>query len=430
MNKIKIFVILIIALIFAQSLYSQDDEENADLKLPEKKLFYIDPLVFYGKDSVKGRVDLYIEIPFSNLQFKKNQSENTFEAAVDYTVNISNASKEVYANFTYTELIKNTNEEQKNVNELSDFIIKQYYLNPGRYTLNISMRQKNTTLEGSQEVNFTVKDFSLQDFTFSDIMILSDYKENESGKKSITPLVNNNIGNIEKFYVFFEIFYDKELPYPAEFQYKISKENEKNPEEADLNYILQSGENKKIEKISSTNLTMGDYRLDILYKKTGEIVASKNFYFRWGDLPMTIRNLDTAIAQMIYIANDDELKYIKAGKTLAEKEKRFIKFWSSQDPNPSAPKNKIMISYYNRVKIANQRYSQYYKPGWKTDMGMVYVIYGEPGNVDRHPFTENEKPYEIWDYYDIQKRFIFVDESGFGEYRLITPIWDRKATRL
>jgi len=144
MNKLKIFVILIIAVFFSQNLFSQDDEDNADLKLPEKKLFYIDPLVFYGKDTVKGRLDLYIEIPYSNLSFKKNQSENTFETALDYTINISNASKEVYANFIYMELIKNTNEEQKNVNDMSTFIIKQFYLNPGIYTLKITMRQKNT----------------------------------------------------------------------------------------------------------------------------------------------------------------------------------------------------------------------------------------------------------------------------------------------
>jgi hypothetical protein len=67
-------------------------------------------------------------------------------------------------------------------------------------------------------------------------------------------------------------------------------------------------------------------------------------------------------------------------------------------------------------------------------MGMVYVIYGEPGNIDKHPFGDSEtgydKPYEIWDYYDISKRFIFIDDSGFGDYRLITPMYDREATRI
>jgi GWxTD domain-containing protein len=386
--------------------------------------------VFYGKDTVKGRVDLYIEVPLSNLKFKKNQADNTFEVTLDYTVNISNASKEVYANFSYSEVIKNTNEEQKNVNEMSDFIIKQYYLNPGRYTLKISLRQKNTTIEASQEVNFTVKDFTLQDYIFSDIMILADYKENEGGKKSITPLVNNNIGNLNEFNIFFEIFYGEELPYPAEFTYTISNNKEKNIEKGDLSYILQPGDNKEVEKIPTTNLIMGDYRLDIFQKKTGDTVASKNFHFRWGDLPPSITNIDTAITEMIYIASEDEIKYIRAGKTASERARRFIKFWRNQDPNPSAPKNRIMIAYYNRVAIANQRYSQYYRAGWNTDMGMVYVIYGEPSSIDRHPFTENEKPYEIWEYYDINKRFIFVDEIGMGEYRLITPIWDKRATRL
>jgi hypothetical protein len=57
-------------------------------------------------------------------------------------------------------------------------------------------------------------------------------------------------------------------------------------------------------------------------------------------------------------------------------------------------------------------------------MGMVYVIFGEPSNIERHPYDMDQKPYEIWDYYDINRQFVFLDNTGFGDYRLITPIWD------
>jgi hypothetical protein len=57
-------------------------------------------------------------------------------------------------------------------------------------------------------------------------------------------------------------------------------------------------------------------------------------------------------------------------------------------------------------------------------MGMVYIIFGEPSNIERHPYEMDTKPYEIWAYYNINKQFVFVDNSGFGDYRLITPIWD------
>jgi GWxTD domain-containing protein len=343
---------------------------------------------------------------------------------------VLNSAKEVVVNNTYTELIKNTKDEQKNVSEGSDFIVKQYLLLPGYYTLNFSMREKLGTLESAQEISFEVKDFSTKEFVFSDLMIVSDYKENEAGKKSITPLINNNIGNLKEFFLFFEIYYNRDLPFPAEFSYRIIKDKGKTVVEGNFNYVLQNGENKKIEKIPTDNFSMGDFTIEIVNKKNTDVVAGKNFIFKWGDLPVSLKDLDEAIDEMQYIASDDDLDYIKAAKTNAEKEQRFIKFWRDNDPSPNTPRNELMIAYYNRVKIANDRYTQYYKKGWKSDMGMVYIIYGEPGNIERHLYSDYEKPYEIWDYYDIQKRFVFVDDSGFGDYRLITPIWDKKATRL
>ena len=429
MKNFKTYAFLFIAILFSAGIWAQNDKD-ALLKIPEKKLFFIDPLVFYGKDSSRGRLDLYIEIPLSNLQFKKNQNDNTFNAAVDYSVVVLNSAKEVVVNNTYTELIKNTKDEQKNVSEGSDFIVKQYLLLPGYYTLNFSMSEKLGTLESAQEISFEVKDFSTKEFVFSDLMIVSDYKENEAGKKSITPLINNNIGNLKEFFLFFEIYYNRDLPFPAEFSYRIIKDKEKTVVEGNFNYVLQNGENKKIEKIPTDNFSMGDFTIEIVNKTHTDIVASKNFIFKWGDLPVSLKDLDEAIDEMQYIASDDDLDYIKAAKTNAEKEQRFIKFWRDNDPSPNTPRNELMIAYYNRVKIANDRYTQYYKKGWKSDMGMVYIIYGEPGNIERHLYSDYEKPYEIWDYYDIQKRFVFVDDSGFGDYRLITPIWDKKATRL
>ena len=52
---------------------------------------------------------------------------------------------------------------------------------------------------------------------------------------------------------------------------------------------------------------------------------------------------------------------------------------------------------------------------------MVFVLFGVPDNVERHPFEVNSKPYEIWYYNEKSKVFYFVDETGFGDYRLMNP---------
>ena len=435
MKELKFTGILIIFLLTGFSFtLAQDDNNPKDISQYNKKLYYLDPLVFYKKDTNVARLDLYIEIPLINLQFKKNQLENTFESTIDYTIVIINSKNDAVVNKSYTELIKNNKEDQKNVNEGSDYIIKQFNLNPDNYTLNFTFKDRVSFEETSSEIKFEVKNITGKDILFSDLMIVSDYKEDETGMKSITPLVNNNIGNVKDFFLFYVVYNMRDLPVPSEYIYKVTNDQNKTIVEGALSYVLQVGENKKVEKIPTDNFSMGNYKLEITNKQTNEIVAKKDFIFRWGDLPVSIKSLDDAIAQMVYIATDDELENIKNAKSNAEKEQRFIKFWKDKNPNPKSLRNELMIVYYNRIKVASQRYSTTYKPGWKTDMGMVYVIYGEPGNIDKHPFGDSEtgydKPYEIWDYYDISKRFIFIDDSGFGDYRLITPMYDREATRI
>ncbi len=54
---------------------------------------------------------------------------------------------------------------------------------------------------------------------------------------------------------------------------------------------------------------------------------------------------------------------------------------------------------------------------------MVFIILGSPDNIDRHPFEYDSKPYEVWQYYDLNHSFVFVDETGFGDYRLTTPLY-------
>lgn len=144
-----------------------------------------------------------------------------------------------------------------------------------------------------------------------------------------------------------------------------------------------------------------------------------------GLVPVYITDLDKAIDQMIYLASPEELSYIRDAETRIEKSKRFVAFWKKQDPNPADEYNPVFNEYYSRVAYANQNFTTYSLDGWKSDRGMVFIILGAPDNIDRHPFEYYAKPYEVWQYYNLNKQFIFMDYSGFGDYRLgpSTPLY-------
>ena len=149
------------------------------------------------------------------------------------------------------------------------------------------------------------------------------------------------------------------------------------------------------------------------------------FTVAWS-LQALIRNdYDLALEQLKFVARKNDIDKLKDAPE-DEREQAFMDFWLSKDPTPNTPENELMEKYYGRINHANKVFSSILKEGWKTDMGMVYIIYGEPDHIEMHPFELSEKPYQVWYYYSLSRTFGFVDEIGTGEYRLQFPYDGRR----
>ncbi|HZY10215.1 MAG TPA: GWxTD domain-containing protein, partial [Bacteroidota bacterium] len=190
-------------------------------------------------------------------------------------------------------------------------------------------------------------------------------------------------------------------------------------------------------KIKSSELVSGEYTIDVKAipvsanseQQSSSLTASssRSFTMRWRELPHSIFDLDLAIDQLQYITERETIEDMK--KAPPEKKREMWRdFWKKKDPTPSTERNEMMDEYFARVEYANKNFG-HYLDGWKTDRGMIYIIFGPPSNIERHPFDSNAKPYEIWMYYEHSREFVFVDSTGFGDYRLETPIWDVWRTR-
>jgi GWxTD domain-containing protein len=421
----RIFLLILLGVFGSVTMNSSSVKaqlEEKTIRSDSKQLFFVDPMVFYSKEKSKARLDIYMEIPLENLQFKKNYDSKMYDANVSYTIVIKNFAGEVVENETMTDYVSTSKEEQKGLEGSSKFIVREFYLNPGKYEMNVTLSDINTKRELTLKNKIDVVDFVNERISFSNIMLISNMST-DNGKKVITPLVNGNVDNLKEFYVFFEVYNAKNDNVINSYSFQITDKNENVVERGNLTYTLAPGINKCFEKIKASNLVYGDYVLDVKDNATGELLAEKKFVNKMTGFPTNAKELDLMIDQLLYIATDDQLSKVESAKTNEEKQKRFIEFWKSKDPSPNTPKNELMIEYYRRIQTANERYSHYID-GWKTDMGMVYIIFGEPDNIERYPFQENTKPYEVWYFYGANKEFVFVDETGFGDYRLTTPIWD------
>jgi len=131
--------------------------------------------------------------------------------------------------------------------------------------------------------------------------------------------------------------------------------------------------------------------------------------------------LDKEFASTRYISRRDDEKIYSKLNTFDAKRDFLAQFWSDVESGKRGYSDVTRAVYTERVSVANQRYRQFGKEGWKTDRGRVYILYGEPSDVERYPMGDNVKPYEIWQYDSIEGgvQFIFVDRSGYGEYILV-----------
>jgi GWxTD domain-containing protein len=134
---------------------------------------------------------------------------------------------------------------------------------------------------------------------------------------------------------------------------------------------------------------------------------------------MTEAELDAEFDGASYIATSEDKKVFQ-GLDLAGKRQFLKRFWLLRDQNPGTPENEFRQEYLRRLQYVNRHFGTG-KPGWKSDRGRIYLVYGKPDEVERFPSSGESRAYEVWHYYHIQGGvlFVFVDVRGFGDYILV-----------
>ncbi len=104
----------------------------------------------------------------------------------------------------------------------------------------------------------------------------------------------------------------------------------------------------------------------------------------------------------------------------AEKEDFKKEFWKRRDPDPSTEENEFKMEYFNRMEASDNLFVSEGKPGWLTDRGRIYILFGPP--LDRITYPMGDDSYgrcrEIWYYGNFP--VVFIDSTCSGDYRLVT----------
>jgi GWxTD domain-containing protein len=422
LNRLKIGTGVLFLLISASLCSAQAVIDLS--KVGVRPGFFVDLASFYQPATGQTRLEVYYKIHNHHLSFVK--TEKDYLANYELRFLVLRKGRQVAGT---------SREEQYRVPEYSqtssrqDYIINQLILQiePGKYEAKVTLIDKSVQKGYTLELPFSIPDYAELDLAFSDVEFAEKVGDTVAGSqfnklhKEIIPKVRESQGNYRDSLTFYFEAYSRQ-PQSVQVNYLVSDYIGKLIKKEKEEVVLNAAQHSFIRTMGISALSPGRYTLSIFVPGSGSqkrAQTKQEFEVEWSIDYYVVHNFKEAIAYLSYLATGEELKALKN----APPEKRaqaWLDFWKSKDLTPDTPENEVQDEYYRRIRYANDNFGLSSKAGWKSDMGMVYIKYGAPDEIERHPYDKASKAYEVWYYYSQRRIFTFLDD-GYGEYRLLFP---------
>src|SRR4030043_1303581 len=136
--------------------------------------------------------------------------------------------------------------------------------------------------------------------------------------------------------------------------------------------------------------------------------------------------------EVVYIISSLEKQVFEKLQTDRERDLFIEAFWRQRDPSPGTTENEFKTEHFRRVNYANHYLGRQSPiPGWKTDRGRIYIILGEPNDIQHFEPGQETYPAEVWFYQNKAEvglptgfNIVFFKEHGTGDYKLYSPVRD------
>ena len=388
-----------------------------------------DAVVFRGSELAgKEHLDIYITVPYQSIEF--HEYDDRFAAQYKATVVIRDlVGRRLLDSSLTRSMVTDDYAQAHGSSGSADNFVLRFPMAPGDYRYEIIVDDLFSQREFELSDTVKVPDLSYTP-AMSSIMYISQIEQRGSRFK-ITPYVGTRIWNPDtQLFAFFEVYEDK-LPQDYAFTWSVvGKDNKELGQGQTGSSSITDRSTRQFFPLRGMEQGLpGEYQLIVKMHplKDGAANTSVVLAERIRDyiIPRTLQgsilsDLDLAIRQLAYVADQDQIDVINGAADANERRVRFESFWNRLDPSPATARNEAFDEYYRRITASNLRFKSYAQ-GWETDMGRIYIIYGEPQNVERITGTGGNATLIRWAYSN-SVTFTFEDSSGFGDYRLRTPL--------
>lgn len=399
-----------------------------------------------------GEVDQYtdstsisvaLEMVYASLVFKKRDSIFVADVLIDVQILNQDDPTDIIEVKSFPVTINETN--RRIVTSQDEYLFeKKFMLDPGNYKINITVTDKNTNKQSVRSSTAYLPDPGDDVKHITNIQVLS---KDQSFSNEFNPVTTYDISDKADTirFVFQVTNNNAEEPLILDSQLIKFKSDTTiarpmsfpNYNSAHVAYrgifyeryeVINSSRRIITQPGSVTiefrfpGLGRGNYRFEVRGNEgeENELFKGRDFSVKSVNYP-SLKTARELAAPLYYLMEMDEYEELMAIKDERELKKAIDRFWLSNIKNSRKAQDVISL-YYQRVEEANKQFANY-KEGWKTDMGMIYILFGPPW------YTTQSFDQIMWSYSynfnEFERNFVFrsprvrTDNYPFDNYLLI-----------
>ncbi len=361
-----------------------------------------------------SRLDLYFRIPFSHLHFERDLDE--FKASYSVSIIIRDEKGSVVQTRDVDRALP-ARTYNESVSSARDAFLQTFLLPPGPYAIEIIVTDNKSRLQYRHRQPGSVGDFRKESLAASDYLF---FEKGQPGQKAISmrPLFPTDFSFLKDSLGVFQELYnlrsedtmtismsygtshrdddDHGASYSSYQPYKVRLRQCVRPLDSTY-YAVDTlftppvkGNIQLLQYYPRPSIGVSSITRKIFLRRNGSVdsTVSRRIIFSYSPSFPRLASLDDEIAAVSYIARPAEAETLRVGATSGERLERLNRFWADHGGDIR------MREYRERVEEANEFFSSCVE-GWKTPMGIVYIVCGPPDIVDCQGGMD-----ETW-YYDV-----------------------------
>ncbi|NUO84091.1 GWxTD domain-containing protein [candidate division KSB1 bacterium] len=373
-------------------------------------------------DSSKSRLLVSVAVLHDNLSFAKNDSG--YDAHYELGLDLSNAEGEWVAGREQKRNIHVPRFDATNSRRNYNAHAYEFDLKPGKYVATFNFTDRVSGAVSRMQATKELRAFSGEKVRveMSDIIFLDKVKTDSLQRTVVNPDLQNNLTTPDgELYLYTELLCPN-MSAPLLVRQTIRNCQGKEVVAQQREWPRRARLERVVLPINVNVMPYGVYEVEMkVWQGKAARSVRERFYVTWNGIPETGMHLDQALATAEYLGNKEEREQLETAIKEFTKEQKaatLFKFWLSRDETPETPDNEAMYTFYQRVELANAKFSGA-QEGWKTDLGRTLVNYGVPDLVEFLERNTQAAQIQVWHYRSLARKFAFIDSHGNGDYRLL-----------